>query len=579
MGLNSQSIKRRIEVAAKRKKADLVIKNGHVVDVFNQELLKADVAIVDGCIVGLGQYEGINEIDARNKYICPSFIDGHVHIESSMVTPAEFAKVVLPHGVTTVIADPHEIANVAGTEGIKFMLDSSDNLPLNVYVMLPSCVPATTFENAGATLLADDLAPFYQHPRVLGLGEVMDYSSVFHSNEQMVNKLVSAHHFGKKIDGHAAGLMGDAINVYMAVGINTDHEAVSRKEAQERLQRGMYLIIRQGSVAKDLSNIITAVTTKNARRCLFGTDDKHIDDLIEEGSIDFSVRLAIKKGIDPITAIGMATLNAAECFGLSSKGAIAPGYDADFLILDDLPTINIESVYSAGVLVAVNGTYLGNQEVKQNQALRQSVKINKLTVNDLQIPMTKGCNANIIEIIPNSLITKRILAEVDIEGGNFVPSTSKDYLKIAVVERHKQTGNIGLGIVKGLNLKTGAIATTIAHDSHNVIVAGTNDEDILFAIDQLQEINGGLMVVANRKVLAKLPLAIGGIISENSYPTVYKELNHINVALKELGASQQFNPFLTLSFLALPVIPQLKLTDLGLFDVNTFRHIGIAEQS
>lgn len=579
MGLSHEAIKKRIEVASKRKKADLVIKNGSVIDVFNQELLKTDVAIVDGSIVGLGEYDGIKEIDARNKYICPSFIDGHVHIESSMVTPAEFAKVVLPHGVTTVIADPHEIGNVAGTEGIKFMLDSSDNLSLNVFIMLPSCVPATTFENAGATLLADDLAPFYKHPRVLGLGEVMDYPSVFHSNEQMVNKLEGAHHFGKKIDGHAAGLTGDALNVYMAVGINTDHEAVSRKEALERLQRGMYLIIRQGSVAKDLSNLITAVTPKNARRCLFGTDDKHIDDLIEEGSIDYSVRLAIKNGIDPIAAIGMASLNAAECFGLSKKGAIAPGYDADFLILDDLPTIHIESVYSAGKLVAKNGKYLGEQKIEQNQALRQSVKINKLTVNDLQIPISKGCKANIIEIIPNSLITKHVLEEVEIKDGNFTPSTMKDYLKMAVIERHKETGNIGLGIVKGLSLKTGAIATTIAHDSHNVIVAGTNDEDILFAIDQLQEIDGGLMVVANRQVLAKLPLAIGGIMSDNSYLTVYQQLNHINVALKELGASLQFNPFLTLSFLALPVIPQLKLTDLGLFDVNAFRHIDISEQS
>lgn len=577
MGLSENEIRRRIEVASKRRKADLVIKNGYVVDVFNQELLQLDMAIVDGCIVGLGEFEGQKEIDAQNKYVCPSFIDGHVHIESSMVTPTEFAKVVLPHGVTTIIADPHEIANVAGAEGIKFMLENSENLPLNVYMMLPSCVPATPFENAGAILRADDLSPFYEHSRVLGLGEVMDYPSVFHANRQMVEKLAGAHQKGKHIDGHAAGLLGDAINVYMAVGIKTDHEAVSIKEAQERLQRGMYLIIRQGSVAKDLPNLISVVTPKNARRCLFGTDDKHLDDLIEEGSIDYSVRLAIEHGIEPIAAIQMATLNAAECYGMTKKGAIAPGYDADFLILDDLASIKINQVYSAGKLVVENGHFLGEQELKPNRALRQRVKFKKLTENDLQIPLTAGVKANMIEIIPNSLITKHVQEEAETVSGNFVPSINRDQLKMAVIERHQETGNIGLGIVKGLNLKKGAIATTIAHDSHNVIVAGTNDQDILFATEKLKEIDGGLIVVANHQILAELPLAIGGILSENSNQTVIQQLKQINFALKELGATDQFNPFLTLSFLALPVIPQLKLTDLGLFDVKTFRHIGISE--
>ncbi|WP_147534829.1 adenine deaminase [Bacillus marasmi] len=575
MALSNESIKKRINVAAKRVEADLVIKNGYVVDVFNQEILQADVAIVNGCIVGIGQYEGKTVIDAKNQYICPAFIDGHVHIESSMVTPSEFAKVVLPHGVTTIIADPHEIANVSGVEGIRFMLDTSDNLPLHVFFMLPSCVPATPFENAGAHLLADDLAPFYQHPRVLGLGEVMDYPSVLHGKQQMLDKISSAHHFGKKIDGHAAGLHNHAIDVYTSVGIKTDHEAVTASEAKERLQKGMYLIIRQGSVAKDLPNLISIVTERNARRCLFGTDDKHIDDLIEEGSIDHHVRLAIEYGIDSITAITMASLNAAECYGLVGKGAIAPGYDADILILDDLEKIKINKVFSGGKLVVETGKLTTEIVSKQTNMLGNSVRINQFSKRNLKIPLTNKTQANIIEIIPNSLVTKHVIEEVEVEDGYFIPSLQKDQLKMAVIERHKLTGNIGLGIVKGLRLKKGAIATTIAHDSHNLIVTGTNDDDIMFAIDSITNIGGGLIVVCDNQILAQLPLAIGGILSELDYKTVFQQLSKINQALISLGASNLFNPFLTLSFLALPVIPQLKLTDLGLFNVQTFQHIGI----
>nr|WP_236619576.1 adenine deaminase [Bacillus sp. 1NLA3E] len=575
MALSKITYKRIIDVAAKREKADLVIKNGRVIDVFTQEIMNVDVAIVDGCFVGIGDYEGIKEIDASNKFVSPSFIDGHVHIESSMVTPPEFAKVVVPHGVTTIIADPHEIANVAGAEGIKFMLDSSEQIPLNVFIMLPSCVPATPFENSGSILLAQDLAPFYQHPRVLGLGEVMDYPSVFQGDDSMIEKLIDARMNGEKIDGHAAGLQGDDLNVYTAVGIKTDHEAVSIQEAQERLKRGMYLIIRQGSVAKDLPNLINVVTDKNSRRCLFGTDDKHIDDLISEGSIDYSIRLAIKHGIDPITAIQMASLNAAECYGLSKKGAIAPGYDADFLILDDLETIKINQVFCAGKLIAEQGDYLSESRSNTISSLRHSVKTKSINPQSLQIHFGGCTKANIIEIIPNSLITKHVIEEVDIVNGNFVPSIIKDQLKMAVIERHRNTGNIGLGIVKGLNLKKGAIATTIAHDSHNIIVAGTSDEEILTAVECLKEIGGGLTVVEGDKVLASLPLAIAGIISEHDYLTVFHQLTQINNALKSLEASQLFNPFLTLSFLSLPVIPRLKLTDLGLFDVGSFSHIKV----
>lgn len=576
MAVSKETLKRRIEVAAKREKADLVIKNGMVIDVFNQEIMNVDVAIVDGSIVGIGKYEGLEEIDARNKYVSPSFIDGHVHIESSMVTPAEFAKVVLPHGVTTIIADPHEIANVAGVDGINFMLDSSEEIPLNVYIMLPSCVPSTPFENAGAILTAEDLAPLYQHPRVIGLGEVMDYPSVYQGEDAMVSKLASAHFNGKKIDGHAAGLLGDSINVYAAVGIKTDHEAVSVPEAQDRLKKGMYLIIRQGSVAKDLPNLIGVVTDKNARRCLFGTDDKHIDDLILEGSIDHCVRLAIEHGVSPIAAIQMASFNAAECYGLVNKGAIAPGYDADILLLDDLESIQINQVYSSGKLIAEKGVYLHEKKSNITSTLHQSVKTAPFSQTDLQIWLGESSRANIIEIIPNSLITKHIIEEVERIEGNFIPSITNDQLKMAVIERHHNTGNIGLGIVKGLNLKRGAIATTIAHDSHNIIVAGTSDEDILFAVESIKNIGGGLVVVEEQQMLASLPLAIAGIISEHDFETVNHQLEGINKALKKLEVSDKFNPFLTLSFLALPVIPQLKLTDLGLFNVSEFQHIEVA---
>jgi adenine deaminase len=578
MSIGHDDLKRRIAVAAKREKADLVIKNGGVVDVFNQEIINVDIAICDGVIVGLGEFEGINEIDATNKVICPSFIDSHVHIESSMVTPSEFAKVVIPHGVTTIIADPHEIANVSGVDGIQYMLDSSENLPLNVFYMLPSCVPATPFENAGSTLTAQDLLPFYQNPRVLGLGEVMDYPSVLQCNDGMIDKLLDAHLLGKKIDGHAAGLTAESLNVYATAGIKTDHETVSAKEAIERLQRGMYLIIRQGSVAKDLPNLIEVVTDKNARRCLFGTDDKHIDDLIHEGSIDHNVRLAIEYGVNPINAIQMASLSAAECYGLLTKGAIAPGYDADFLILNDLERVEIDRVFSQGVLVAEKGKYLNLNEkiIEAPSSIMESININPVTKSDLQISMGKSNFAHIIDIVPNSLVTKHIIEEVEVKYGEFSYSLEKDHLKLAIIERHHHTGNVGLGIVKGLEIKSGAIATTIAHDSHNLIVAGTNDEDLLFAIKSLEELGGGLVVVENQKVLASIPLKIAGIISTDHYEEIYSQLKLIKIALQKINASDKFNPFLTLSFLALPVIPELKLTDLGLFDVKSFKHIDIS---
>ncbi|MDP4157308.1 MAG: adenine deaminase, partial [Bacillota bacterium] len=539
--------------------------------------MDGDIAIADGYIAGIGEFTGETIIDAKGCVVAPAFIDGHVHIESSMVIPPEFAKVLLLHGVTTAITDPHEIANVLGTNGIQFMLDTAENLLVDLYTMLPSCVPATRYEHSGATLSMVDLKPFYQHPTVLGLAEVMNFPAVLHCESSMIEKIFETKRSGKKMDGHAAGLSSDDLNIYMAAGIRTDHESVTAKEAKERLKKGMYLMIREGTVAKDLRQLLPVVNERNSRRCLFVTDDKHLDDLIIEGSIDHNVRLAITEGLAPITAYQMGTLNAAECFGLTEKGAIAPGYKADLLILSDFESVTISKVFKNGKLVMendclvdepVNNTFISEQ-------LTNTVHFHNLSQEDFHIYF-KNSKANIIEIIPNSLLTRHIVEEIEVSENNlFKPSIEKDQLKLAVIERHHMTKHIGLSIVKGLGLKSGAIATTVAHDSHNLILAGTNDADLLFAAEEMRKIQGGLIVVQNGKVLASLPLPIAGLLSDQPYQKVCSSLVSIHHALNKIGASHDFNPFLTLSFLALPVIPELKLTDMGLFQVSSFKHIPI----
>ncbi|WP_368658184.1 adenine deaminase [Metabacillus halosaccharovorans] len=575
----NHSLTRKLATSAKKVKADIVIKNGKIIDVFNGEIIEEDIAIQDGIIIGIGQYEGKKTIDANGKYISPGFIDGHVHIESAMVTPQQFSQVVVPNGVTTVIADPHEIANVSGKTGIQFMIDSAKNLPLNIFFMLPSCVPATPFENAGATLSANDLREFYQEDNVLGLAEVMDFPSVFHQEQMMMEKLSDAHQFGKKIDGHAAGITGDALNVYAAAGIKTDHECVTPEEAHERLKRGMYVMLREGSAARDVKALLPVITERNARRCLFVTDDKHLDDLIAEGSIDYNISLSIENGIDRITAYQMATLHAAECFGLTTKGAIAPGYDADLVFLDDLQTVKVNQVFIKGELIAEEG-HCVHSSYKTDMipsSLLDTIHINEIGLEDIQIPCPKDASANIIEIIPNKIITKHVVEKVDSENGHFQPSIKKDQLKMAVIERHSSTGNIGLGIVKGFGLTSGAIASTVAHDSHNIIAIGTNDQDLLKAIDVLKAMGGGLVVVMDDEVIASLPLEISGLMTTAPFIQINESLKEIDKALVEIGFSGNFNPFLTMSFLALPVIPELKLTDLGLFQVKDFKHIEVIQ--
>ncbi|WP_261133472.1 adenine deaminase [Bacillus sp. Marseille-Q3570] len=578
MNLDKTLLKKRIAVASRRIPADTVIKNARIIDVFNLEIIEGDIAIADGMFVGVGEFDGKQIIDAENRYVCPSFIDAHVHIESSMVTPAEFSKVVLPHGVTTIITDPHEIANVSGEDGINFMLENSEDLPLDVFFMLPSCVPATSVENSGAKLSASDLEPFYRHKRVLGLAEVMDYPSLLAADDQLVDKIVMTSAHTGHIDGHLAGLDTDAINIYKAAGVRTDHECNTVEDARERLRRGMYLLIREGSVAKDLESLIPVVNHHNARRCLFCTDDKHLDDLILEGSIDHNVRSAIRYGLDPLIAIQMASLNAAECYGFRQKGAIAPGYEADFLLLDELDSIDIKEVYKSGKLVARDGEYVGSLVKKEDpgQNLLDTVKVPGLEKKDLQITIGKNGLANIIGIIPNQLTTIHLQESVVADNGVFVPSSKKDQQKLVVVERHKNTGNIGLGIVKGFGFKNGAIATTIAHDSHNIVAMGTNDEDLLMAVQSLDEMNGGLVIIRNSEVLASLSLPIAGLMSDQGFRSIATGLLQLKQGLADLGFNGEFNPFLTLSFLTLPVIPALKLTDLGLFDVKAFQHIDVS---
>ena len=571
--MNKQQLTARIKAANKTKKADMVIRNARIVNVFTKGLSSGDVAIVDGVIVGIGDYEGTVEIDAAGRFLSPGLIDAHVHIESSMVTPHQFSQVVLPHGVTTVITDPHEIANVRGAAGIDFMLDDSADTMLEVLFMLPSCVPATPFENSGAALSAEDLRPFVSNSRVLGLAEVMDFPAVLSADSAMLDKLL----LSSQIDGHAAGLSANDINVYRSAGILTDHECTTKEEALARIERGMYVMLREGSVAKDLNALLEAVTEQNAARFLFCTDDKHLDDLIEEGSIDFNVRVAIASGLDPITAISMGSFNAAQCYGLSSKGAIAPGYDADFLLLDSLEDFTISEVYKGGKLAAKNGRYQGAfSERASSRQVRDTVHMSVLTANDLRIPLQTGAKAHIIGIHPNSLLTSHLIEQVHQNTGFFTADPEQDLLKIAVIERHKASGNVGLGIAKGLGLQHGAIATTVAHDSHNIIAAGTNDADILLAAETLQHMGGGLIVVENGNVLSSLPLSIAGLMSEAPFEDVYSQLKELDKSLMKIGAPTHFNAFLTLSFLSLPVIPDLKLTDLGLFDVKAFKHIPVS---
>lgn len=570
-----------IKAANKEIPCDLVIKNISVIDVFQCSSFICDVAIKNGFIVGLGDYSGNIEVNGTGKFICPGLIDSHAHIESSMLTPNEYYKTALLHGVTSLIADPHEIANVLGQAGIKFMIDSVQNIPFDFYFMLPSCVPSTPFENSGAVLTSSDLKDFYSNSKVLGLAEVMDYPSVANCNDDMINKLYDAISNNSIIDGHGAGLNSHSINVYSTANIKTDHECATYEQLIDRVRRGIYVLMREGTVAKNLNELIKGASIFNSRRLCLCTDDKHIDDLAHNGSIDTSIKMCIKGGLAPEIAIQMATLNAAECYNLKNKGAIAPSYVADFLILDSLEEFKINSVYKNGKLVVSNNILIS--DIKYSNvypSLSNSIKLPTLTKDTLKIDVKNKSILNVIELIPNKLESNHL--KLDISKLNFDDefislTTTDNLLKIAVIERHKNTGNVGVGVLKGLNLKSGAIATTIAHDSHNLIVCGTNDTDMLFAVEELKKINGGIIIVKDGTVLASVSLEIGGIITARNSDDVISDLDKLHDALKIIAPDITFNPFLTLSFLSLPVIPDIKITDKGLFDVKNFNFIDVCE--
>jgi adenine deaminase len=564
-----------MDFSTKIKKSELVFKNANIVNVFSHEIIKADLAIEKGIIVGIGNYDGIRNIDVEGKYIIPGFIDSHVHIESSMVSPLEFSKAIIPRGTTTIITDPHEIANVCGLDGIEYMLNSTKELPLDVYLMLPSCVPATNFENSGAILKAKDLEKYINHERILGLGEMMNYPGVINKDKEVIDKLNLAKKNNKYIDGHAPNVIEEELNAYVISGISTDHECATVDEMLEKIRLGMYVMIREGSAAKNLETLIKGVNNFNYKRCLLCTDDKHPQDILKNGHIDNNIKIAIKNDIDPICAIEMATINVANCYNLKNIGAIAPGYVADIVIVDNLNEFNILEVYKNGELVGKDKKALFEAKEIENSNVTNTVNVSSITTEDLSIKLEKDI-VNVIGLLSHSLVTEKLKRKVDTENNEFKFNKDIDILKLVVVERHKNKKSIGLGLVENFKLKNGAIASTIAHDSHNIIVVGDNDIDIINAIDEIRKMGGGIAISSNNQILDSLSLPIAGLMSDKNIEFVSDKLDKmLNIAYDKLNVSKDIEPFMTLAFLALPVIPHIKLTDKGLFDVDNFEFINI----
>jgi len=569
------SLEERIRVALGESKVDLLIKSGKVINVFSGEIEKKDVAIFDGVVVGFGDYESRKTIDVNGDFLCPGLIDSHVHVESSMVTIPEFARAVLPNGTTSVIIDPHEIANVLGLEGIRFMTESAKSVPLNVFIMLPSCVPATHLETSGATLKASDLMPLFKEPWAIGLAEMMNFPGVIFRDPEVLKKIDMAK--GKRIDGHAPMLSGKNLYAYLTAGIRSDHECTTLKEAKEKLINGMWIMIREGTTTRNLRDLIPLVTSKNARRFLLVTDDRHPKELLEEGHINSMIRQAIRWGTDPILAIQMATLNAAEYFKLDDLGAIAPGYRADIVTFNHLERFQIKKVFKDGILVAEDGKMLSPSiQKRKSPKPKGSVRIKPLK-KDAFLLRSNQPLAKVIQLIPDQIVTKKVIRKILIKDGVAYPNINEDILKIAVVERHKATGNIGIGFVQGFGFKKGAIGSSVAHDSHNLVIVGTNDQDMLKAVEAIQAMGGGLVAVLDGKVLASLSLPIAGLMSEASVPKVNLRLEALQRAAKNLGCKIP-DPFMTLSFLSLPVIQELKITDKGLVDVNQFKCVPLFEE-
>jgi len=574
--MDRKQLKHLIEVAAGRVKADLVIHNCQVVDVFNSTVVQGDVAVADGLVAGVGSYTGIAGMDAKGSYLIPGLIDSHVHIESSLVTPSEFSRLVIPHGTTTVIADPHEICNVCGLEGLDYMLEASRNIPLEVFFMLPSCVPATSFEHSGAVLDANLLATRMDHPRVLGLGELMDFMGTISADGAILDKLMVAFRSGKQVDGHAPALEGLGLTAYAASGVVTDHECATGTELQERVRNGMYVLLREGSACHDLRALLKGVTEANSRRCLMCTDDRQPKSILEEGHIDNHLRIAVAEGLDAVTAVRMATLNAAECFGLKDRGAIAPRYRADLVLVDNLVDFNVQQVWVGGKTVVQEGVYLMESNPMVPQSVSGRMHVKDFDISRLRLPL-KSDRVRVIDILPGSVVTGNGTAVVTRDGqGSFAHTKDQDIVKLAVVERHHGTGNIGLALLRGYGIQGGAVATTIAHDSHNIIVAGDNDVDMEYAVHNLIQMGGGITMVAGKEVLASLALPIAGLMTADHGDSVVETFERMHaIAREKLHVNRSIDPFMTLSFMALPVIPALKVTDMGLFDVGRFQFVPV----
>ena len=568
-------LREQVAAATGSKKAELVLKNAQIVNVFTQSVETGDIAIEGGYIVGIGNYEGRTEKDLGGAYVCPGFLDGHIHIESSMTSPGEFERAVVPHGTIAVITDPHEIANVAGTAGIRFMMQSAQKLDLDVYFMLPSCVPATDLDESGAELLARDLEPFYADEKVLGLAEMMNAFGVTHGDKGCFEKLVQARSLKKAIDGHAPALSGKELNAYVTAGIRSDHECSDFEEAKEKFARGQWIMIRQGTAAKNLKALMGMFEDPYYQRCLLVTDDKHPGDLIRIGHIDAIIREAVSMGADPIRAIRMGTLNAAAYFGLHDMGAVAPGYKADLAVFDDLRTLNVKQVYKGGKLVAENGKMLHQKEKNTDWSTEIKERVFHsfhrvpITVEELQLKETTGTHQRVIDMVAHELITKERIEEwKELPGVAPGVDISRDIVKLAAIERHKNTGHVGLGFLGKYGLKKGAVATSIGHDSHNLVIAGVTDEDMVLAGNRVIENGGGLAIALEGKVLADLPLPIGGLMADEPVEVVDEKLEHMKKLSVELGISEDIDAFMTLAFISLPVIPKLRLNTYGVIDVE-----------
>ena len=555
-----------IDVAAGRAPADLVLKNATYVNVFSNELCHGDIAVAEGLIVGMGEYHGKVEVDVSGKLVLPGFIDAHIHLESSLVSPTEFAKAVLPHGTTTVITDPHEIANVMGTDGIEYMLQATEDLPVDVRFMLPSCVPATPLDESGAVLDYRAIDSFYDHPRVQGLAEMMNFVGIIAGDDQPVEKIVAAQAHHKKIDGHAPDLVGNDLNAYIAAGVYSDHECHDLNDAIAKLERGQFIMIREGTAARNLDALAPLLCDKYSERCMFCTDDKHPNDLLEKGHIDYIVKRAIGLGVDPITAVKVACHNAARYFLLNNRGAIAPGYLGDFVIIDSFQDFHIEKVFKKGELMVDHGVVKDFPTPAIDPYLTErahsTFHVEHLTAQDFTEARPRG----IIGMVNGEITT------VDAGYSDRI-DVEYDVLKIAVVERHKNTHHIGIGFLQGYGLKSGAVATSVSHDSHNIIVVGTSEADMAAAANRVVELNGGIVVWDGGKPVAEVPLSIAGIMSDEPLTTVNEKLEFAKAKAHALGVNPGIDPFMTLSFMALPVIPSLRITTRGVFDVTTQSYV------